>query len=275
MAVSVRIKQKSLFKKKLRIDDVIKISNLNYGVYDEYYRLKPNEFSKNTFLYDKKSLGRGFEIWLENNDICLSLNLPCSKNDIIIFYQTIEKLCTKLKISDYSRNDEIIKVKDTDELIENEIRTVENVLANEKEKIDNKSKEFLTIFGIYNPISLGKKEFKEIDNNIDKFSDLLNEKQSIDAYFAAPHFFKNNETNKNFGMYAITEDVLSIVPIEPYVPFNHNIKTDDWRVCLINKEMNDNMQEQLENEFMNNQEERNNANYEINEEFSNNWYELF
>lgn len=239
MAVSVRIKQKTLFRKKLKLNDVIKLSNLNYGVFDENYRLISNEIANHTFLYDKNNLGRGFELWLENSDICLSLNLPSSKNDIIVFYQTIEKICTKLKITNYDRNGEIVELKDNNELIDSEIHVVEDVLIHEKKEIDNKSKEFLMILGIYNPISLGKKEFKEIDGNIDKFSNLLNEKQSIDAYYASPHFFKNNENQGVFGMYAITENVLSIVPIEPYVPFNKNIKTDDWRVCLINKEMTD------------------------------------
>jgi len=237
MAVSVRIKQKSIFKKKMKLNDIISLSNLDYGVFDEYYRLMPNKIKNNVFLYDKNNLGRGFELWLEGSDICLSLNLPCSKNDIIIFYQTIEKICTKLKINNYIRDGEFVSIKDNNELIESEIHVVEDVLINEKKEIDDKSKEFFMIFAIYNPVFLGKKEFKDIDSNIDNFSNLLNEKQSIDAYYAAPHFFKNKENENIFGMYAITEDVLSIVPIEPYVPFNQNIKTDDWRVCLIYKDM--------------------------------------
>ena len=57
------------------------------GIYDELAmmnivkfedRLIPDKAGTNTFLYDKNSLGRGFELWFENSDICLSLNLPCS-----------------------------------------------------------------------------------------------------------------------------------------------------------------------------------------------------
>ena len=64
-------------------------------------------------------------------------------------------------------------------------------------------------------------------------------------------------------------------PFDKFIQ-NEWVETPEMHLLKIkNKEMNDNMQEQLDNEFMNNQEEGNIANYEINEEFSNNWFEFF
>ena len=37
MAVDVKIKQKSLFKKKIKIKEIIELTNLSYGVCDEAY----------------------------------------------------------------------------------------------------------------------------------------------------------------------------------------------------------------------------------------------
>lgn len=42
MSVNVRIKQKTILKKKLNMDDIIKLIGLPYGVCDENYRLIPN-----------------------------------------------------------------------------------------------------------------------------------------------------------------------------------------------------------------------------------------
>ena len=39
MSVTVKIKQKSIFKKKMTMDDIINLTGLSYGVCDENYRL--------------------------------------------------------------------------------------------------------------------------------------------------------------------------------------------------------------------------------------------
>ena len=71
MSVSVRIKQKSLFKKKLNIEEIIKITNLSFGVCDENYRLIKNEIANHTLIYDENKLARGIDISLDDKDIIL------------------------------------------------------------------------------------------------------------------------------------------------------------------------------------------------------------
>ena len=71
MSVSVRIKQKGLFKKKLNIEEIIKITNLSFGVCDENYRLIKNEIANHTLIYDENKLARGIDISLDVKDIIL------------------------------------------------------------------------------------------------------------------------------------------------------------------------------------------------------------
>lgn len=75
MSVTARIKQKSLFKKKMNLEDIIKFTGLSYGVCDENYRLNKDEIGEHTLIYDETKLARGFELWLEGSDVLLSLSL--------------------------------------------------------------------------------------------------------------------------------------------------------------------------------------------------------
>ena len=95
MSVSVRIKQKSLFKKKLNIEEIIKLTNLSYGVSDENYRIIQNEIGKHTLIYDKNKLARGIDISLNDTDVVLLLSLPTSPSEIRKFYEVIEIICKK------------------------------------------------------------------------------------------------------------------------------------------------------------------------------------
>ena len=52
MSTNVRIKQKSLFKQKLEMEDIVALTGLAYGISDDNYRLIRNEMAENTLIYD-------------------------------------------------------------------------------------------------------------------------------------------------------------------------------------------------------------------------------
>ena len=76
MSVTIRIKRKPLFGKKLNIEDIIDLSGLSYGVCDENFRLMPNKTAEHTLLYDKNRLARGIDLSQDGTDTVLMLNLP-------------------------------------------------------------------------------------------------------------------------------------------------------------------------------------------------------
>ena len=59
MSTNVRIKQKSLFKKKLEMKDIVALTGLAYGVIDDNYRLIRNEMAENTQRARSQSKDRG------------------------------------------------------------------------------------------------------------------------------------------------------------------------------------------------------------------------
>lgn len=230
MSVTVRIKQKGLLKKKLNVENIIKLTNLDYGVSNEHYCLNEGEIAEHTLLYDKHKLARGIDLCMEGNDIVLFLNLPTSKEEIRYFYDTIEKICQYLNVDEYIREDEVVNIADNKTFIKCDCEGSIQGLKDLKEKINSNEYSGFQMFGIYNPISIGPKEIKKIDNDLDKLADFFHELQSMDVYYASAHVYEVK--NRLVGIYAIGPNIPSVVPTKPYTIMNQIEGIDDWYVIL-------------------------------------------
>ena len=229
MSVQVRIKQKSLFKKKLGMDEIIRLTNLSYGVCDENYRLIRNEIANHTLIYDEKRLARGIDLSLDGNDILLLLSLPTSLSEIRTFYDVIDLICHELKTKNYIREEENVSIDDKERFIEYDQKASLAGLEDLQEKIEHDYRRF-EIFGVYHPVSIGKQEMDEIGCDLEKLEKYLDRIQSIDVYYAAPGVYKIN--NKLIGIYAIGADIPSVVPTEPYIVLNQIQGIEEWYVML-------------------------------------------
>lgn len=230
MAVNIKITQKGLFKKNLSIEQIAKENNLSYGISDDNYRLVENEISNYTLLYNKKVLSRGIEISISKNDIFLQLNLPTSIYEIESFYNLIENICKKIKVNKYIRDEELVNVKDNSIFIKYDKEASTNALITIKENLDKEKYSHLEIFGIKNPISIGKIEIEKIDTSLEKFEKLLNDLQNFDYYYAAPRVYKKE--NKLIGIYVVGENILSVIPTEPYVVLKQISNVEEWYIML-------------------------------------------
>lgn len=230
MAVDVKIKQKSLFKKKVTIKEIIELTNLSYGVCDEAYRLIPNEIGSRTILYDKNKLARGIELSLENNDIILRLSLPTTPKEIRCFYKIIETICKNFNTNTYIRNEETAQIEDNDTFIKSDEEGSIYGLKDMKDILATKEYPYMQIFGVYHPIAIGSKEIKEIDNNLENFENLLNKLQQLDLYYAAPKLYQTPD--KLIAVYAIGTEIPSIVPLKPGIISNKSKDIKDWFVFL-------------------------------------------
>ena len=80
------------------------------------------------------------------------------------------------------------------------------------------------------------------DGDLNFFQRYLAEKQIGDWYYAKPNFYQNKNGVDILGVYAITEDVPSILPLAPFVPPLYSVllqgfslkdeQVTDWRVSL-------------------------------------------
>lgn len=230
MSVNVRIKQKPLFKKKINIEEIVKLSNLSYGVCDENYRLIRNEIGNHTLIYDKKKLARGIDLSLDGNDILLILSLPTCKEEIRLFYDVIEKYCNYFKTKTFIREEEQVHIKDKEKFIQYDEDGSIGGLEDLQDNIRNDKYKRLEIFGIYNPISIGTQEVDEIDCNLNRFGLFLDRLQSLDVYYAAPKVYKVE--NQLVGIYAVGANIPSVVPIEPYIVLNQIQGIEKWYIMV-------------------------------------------
>lgn len=230
MSVEVKIKQNSIFKKKLDITDVISLTGLSYGVCDENYRLIPGETAAHTLLYDKNRLARGIDASIDKTDIVLLLSLPTTPFEIHSFYHAVEKICNALKTKTYIREEEKVNLKDNPQFIKMDEEGSVAGLEAISEKLEKDKYNRFEIYGICNPISIGANEIKQIGNRLDLFEEYLHRLQSLDVYYAAPRVYRVQ--NKLVGIYAIGADIASVVPTEPYIVLNQIQGIEEWYVML-------------------------------------------
>ena len=228
MSVSVRIKQKSLFKKKLNIEEIIKLTNLSYGVCDENYRIIQNEIAQHTLIYDKNRLARGIDISLDDTDVVLLLSLPTSPSEIRKFYEVIEIICNEFNTKNYIREEELVSIKDNEKFIKYDEEGSIAGLKDLQEKIGQDEYKRFEIFGVYNPISIGINEIKKINNNLYNLEEYLNKIQSL--YYATPRVYRVKE--KLIGIYAIGPNIPSVVPTKPYIVLNQIKGIEEWYVMM-------------------------------------------
>lgn len=231
MSVTARIKQKSLFKKKMNLEDIIKFTGLSYGVCDENYRLNKDEIGEHTLIYDETKLARGFELWLEGSDVLLSLSLPTAPSEIRLFYSLVEKICNEFNTKKYLREDEEAYLYEDEEFIKWDEEASIVALEDMTSKTEDEYRCF-EIFGIYNPISIGQRELQRIDCNLNNLEEYLNEIQSIDVYYATPSVYRKKDTNELFGIYSIVADIPCVVPNKPYIILDQIKGINYWYVMI-------------------------------------------
>ncbi|WP_418565898.1 DUF4299 family protein [Peptacetobacter sp.] len=231
MSITARIKQKSIFKKKMNIEDIIKLTGLSYGVCDENYRLDRDKISEHTLIYDEKKLARGLELWLEGTDILLSLSLPTAPSEIRLFYDIIKQLCNELNTRKYLREDVEVHINENEEYI----KWDEEASVVALEDITNKTSDQyqrIMLFGVYNPISIGQIELRRINNNLINLEEFLNEIQSQDVYYATPKVFRKKDTDELIGIYYVVADIPCVVPNNPYIILNQIEGIENWYVMV-------------------------------------------
>lgn len=230
MSVTVEIRQKSIFRKPLTLEDVIRLSGLSYGTADENFRLIERETGNCTLLYDPETLARGMELSVNENAISLKLSLPTSKAEIRRFYEVVKLLCTTLKTKQFILEGQTQTLRDIDTLMQNDMNASMGALDDLNQEISKNEYKHFQVFGICFPISLGKHEFDYIGNDLDRLGELLHYLQSQDVYYAAPKVYRVKE--RLVGIYFTEADLPTVLPTEPYIILDQIKGIEDWYLML-------------------------------------------
>lgn len=216
---------------KVNFNDLVE-SNIDYGVKDTAYRLcYASSNSKLVVFFDKRSIGRGIEVELLNNEIELKLSSVSTRDDVKLFYHLIKKICHKNKRSIFTREGEIENIKDIKKLLSNELK--ENVHSFETLiMLLKQEKGIVSIFCAKNPIDIDYGLLSYLGLDYDKYEKFICDIQHINAYYSAP-FIMVDKNNKNIGIFNIhTNDsyILPVVPVLNNAEVSKDYVVDDWYI---------------------------------------------
>lgn len=219
MSIDITIKQKGFSKKGMTMS-VLLGGSLSYGSPDGP-RLKPDVIEGEEFIiYDKSRISRGISVHYDlkkHRQIQLRLLNPTSAQEIHALYQCVGRIVnfwsctlevdgTKTSPADFQRG------------LSGMLSMNERFLQISVDKILSGETQYMDFFSTMFPLTMGREEaerFKE--GGVPAFTDWMHERQSIDAYYAQPSFFRMDEGI--MGRYAITEDTPGIFPEKGRVPF--------------------------------------------------------
>ena len=190
-------------------------------------------------LYNPKRIGRGIIVCvLENGNIEVILNVPCTAQDAKEYFYIVKKICTHYKLNEFVMDDErLVTLDELDELTDSIILWNNNIL---RQYLEQMKDQIFMIFGGNNPIAI-EEDVRDLlltlgNVELEKaFADYINDKQQMDVYHMNPRFYQDNEGI--FGVYTITETVDSVIPMKPYMPFNSGLgddaKMDDIKKWIV------------------------------------------
>lgn len=223
MSVVVEIKGKTNFKNLVN-------DEIDYGVKDTAYRLnKASEDSKVVVFYNKKSLGRGIEVEQENKTVCVRLNSSSTRDDVNLFYYLIKKICEENNQTTFRREGEKCDVSKIDEVLLPEEQN-DNMHTFETTKfMIEKMGGRIDIFGARNPISLDENILNHLNNDFYEYEDYICSIQKAYEYYSAPIVLGDDK--KNYGIFTLHPNVVTVVPIEPILNLAdapEDYKIDEW-----------------------------------------------
>ena len=238
MAIDVLIKQK-LFGRKTMPLEVILGKDLHYGnfVNDQ---LNVGELGETEFIaYNPESIGRGFSVvWnpKEKKTIALRLPQPSTTQELKDFYAAIKRMMNhwdgkmivdgnQISLSDF--------LSAFDDMVDFNYKIIKQF----SQQVLDGEHDTLTLYSTMRPLAIGKEEAILFKENPDYYAEWLHEKQSMDVYFANPHFYAGD--NGFFARYILTNNLPAVFPHHPTVPFGaidpttgKQLECKEWLIWL-------------------------------------------
>ncbi len=231
MSVNVSIKLSNQ-KQTLQIQDVL-FQGMRYGIMDAAYRLSENETGEVMVIFNTGYLGRGYEITLPQGAIELRLPIPTGDTDIRFFYAYLQKLCQKFSTTDFWREDEKGSFAAIADYIKEDIGLSEQTLRVMEADIDAGKYNSMYLFGVLNPIAIGKADLREIDGSLSKLAAFFQRHQAMDVYYAKPNVYQRKDETL-FGVYALPENVPAVFPKQPGLFMGpKDMQIDNWYVGFV------------------------------------------
>lgn len=239
MATDVTLKASGILKKKLDFNKVKELlpSSFSYGVYNQVYVLKDldqnTNFNQYIVAYNRYQIGRGFQLYIQDYEIQLSLPLPCTRQDIEMFYESVKIIADAYRAKTFIQ-DEITLNLDQLDFVEAEQKKFISDYVLQIFEMDTPKKQILPV-ALY-PITVDFEElFQSVEekDRLEVFEDYIYSRQDEEIFYPSQSFFQKKDESKIFGSYSLLEDVKTVLPYEPKNIFVQNLGDDiEWILAL-------------------------------------------
>ena len=243
MAIEVTITQKRLFKEPLT-EELLSPAGLRTGHWNQAGVLDPGPAQDGRALCDPDQPGRGCFMQAvpgEKKQVHLRQPLPCTPRDTEVFYDLVKHICQAWETVRFTQDGEEHRLGDIPQMKQTQRGANEGLLKAMAEQWQRDGEGILT--GAVYPIYIEPEAIERLKGgDLDFFQRYLAQKQIGDWYYAKPNFFQKKDGAGIMGLYAITEEVPSILPLEPFVPPLYSVllqgfhladeQVTDWQVSL-------------------------------------------
>ncbi|MBN0919505.1 DUF4299 family protein [[Mycoplasma] gypis] len=222
-------KKKEFDIKQLASEDI------EFGYYDNEYRLEEGAFGSPTIFYDKNKIGRGIGIVKEKSKLSFINNVPSTKRDIDLMFELIKKTIEITGAKNVHFDDKKIEISFLDglkEIVEGIHK--ENLYLLEESITQSDGDNTVYIYGAKHIVSLGIEEAKKCSKDWKEYENYLHEVQSIDVYYAQP--FLTSKNNEIVAFYTLGNEIPSSLPFQKDFFIDKENNVSKFKICFFDVE---------------------------------------
>lgn len=216
MSREVFIRNSRLIKKSLSFTNVIGDDNYSVSYLDEHLRLTTQESeSCFTLLFNNDSIGRGIQIVeMDKNSIHLAVNLPCTKEDVMMLYKLSRRIASLWKADYIMVEDTKVELSEIEKMEEHDITMNKSLLADAPRVFGD---DYATLYCAWLPICIPVSQLQSYSNDYQAFSKYLDEKQRIGAFYSCPIFY--SQDGEVISLYVGISEGEFILPNKPEMTY--------------------------------------------------------
>lgn len=231
MAREIFIHNSRFLKQRLSIEDFIGDDNYEVSYLDQNMRLTTEKSEACfTMIYDRDHIGRGVQIVNieDKHTIHLAVNIPCTAEDVTMLYKVSLRLAQKWNAKYIMVDDYKVDISDIEQWIDHDISMNINILKDSQSIFQSESTK---LFCALLPISILTSQLQEFANDYKSYSEYLNIRQQIDAFYSCPIFFERD--SELYSLYVGISEGTFIIPKCPEMTFVSNGVNKECSKALI------------------------------------------
>ena len=230
MAKEVFIHNSRLFKKSLSLADIIGDNTYEVSYLDDKMRMTTQKSeSCFTLLFDRNCIGRGVQVVENTKDtVHLAVNLPCTQEDIQMLYIVSRRIASIWKSDSIMVEDTKVSLSEIKKMEEHDIAMNKSLLGDAPKLFGD---DYATLYCVTLPICIPVKQLQGYSDDYQGFSQFLDEKQRLGAFYSCPIFYTLN--GEVISLYVGISEGEFILPNKPRMSFMNDGKEVQCDKALI------------------------------------------